>query len=52
MAKKTKETLQKFRVLKLWKTAIKTYNTGDSFFTNNEKIINFLTTNKTIEKWD
>jgi hypothetical protein len=51
MAKK-KEVQQKFRVLKLWKTAKKTFKAGELYETNNEKIIKFLTTNKIVEKWD
>jgi hypothetical protein len=41
-----------FRVLRLWKTAKKTFKAGEVYETNNEKIIKFLTTNKIVEKWD
>lgn len=49
---KKKEILQKFRVLRLWKTAKKTFKAGELYETNNGKIIKFLTTNKIVKKWD
>jgi len=54
MAKKQKHTelQKKFRFLKEWKTSKKTFQAGDSYETNNEKIIEFLITNKIVEKWD
>lgn len=52
VAKEPIKNLQKFRLLKQLPTSKKIYKKGDSFEHDNKEVIDFLTTNKTIVKWD
>lgn len=59
MAKKKKESnvipqptaeikKQSFKILKKFQTSVKNYEVGDTFLHNDERVINFLRTNKII----
>lgn len=48
-----KEDIKKTKLVfvQFWKTEKKEYAPNDTYLTNNEKIIDFLITNKIAEKW-
>jgi hypothetical protein len=51
--KKTKTEVKKpnFEFIKPYATAKKNYNIGDKIYFENEKVIEFLLTQKIIKKW-